>query len=146
MREVLSEQVTVHRSPLAAWDHLARLEAWPTWAGYIRWMDPDRPGAVTASTEVVLLMHAGPMARMVVTGHDPPRSWAWEGDSPGVTTMFEHRFDEIDEDRTRISFLAWMDGLLAPVYAPVVGAVMHRNLARTLPRLKAEIEDTPKPR
>lgn len=94
--------------------------------------------------EVVLHMRAGPRARLVVTDHDPPRRCVWEGDSPGVTTVFEHRFEEV-EDGTRIWFLAWMRGPLAPVVGPVFGAVMRRNLARALPRLKAEIEGSPKP-
>ncbi len=145
MREVVREQVMVDRPPQAAWDHLARLAAWPSWAGHILAMDADPPGRLTAHTEVVLHMRAGPRARMVVTDHDPPRSWVWEGDSPGVTTVFEHRFEQVGGG-TRIWFLAWMDGPLAPIVGTVFGAVMHRNLARALPRLKVEIEGPQEPR
>lgn len=142
MREVVREQVTVDVPPSAAWDHLSRLEEWPSWAGHIRRMEPDPVGELTGSTEVMLSMRAGPRTRMVVTDYDPPRSWVWEGTSYGVTTRFEHRFEELDAGETRIWFLASTSGRLAGVVGWMFGKLMHRNLARVLPRLKAEMETT----
>ncbi len=141
MREAVREQVVVERSPSAAWDHMARLEAWPSWAGHIRAMDPEPPGELTESTAVVLDMRAGPKVRMVVTEYDPPHSWVWEGHSFGTTTRFEHRFEQVADERTRIWFLAWMDGPMAGLAAWAFGKVMHRNLSVALPRLKSEMEE-----
>ncbi len=140
MRQVVREEVTVDVPRPVAWEHLAELEAWPSWAGHIRRMEPDPPGRLTDSTEVMLHMRAGPRTKMFVTEHDPPLCWVWEGTSYGVTTIFEHRFDEIDQGTTRIWFLAWMRGPLAGVAGWIFGRMMRRNLARALPRLKAEME------
>ena len=142
MREVVREQVTVGVPPSAAWHHLSRLEEWPSWARHIRRIVPDPPGKLTGSTKVMLAMRTGPRTRMVVTDYDPPRSWVWEGTSYGVTTRFEHLFEELDAGQTRIWFLAWMSGRLAWVLGPMFGKMMHRNLARALPKLKAEMEIT----
>ncbi|MGH2722236.1 MAG: hypothetical protein ACRDJO_11660 [Actinomycetota bacterium] len=103
-------------------------------------MDPTPPGELTASTEVVLHMRAGPGTKMVVTQYDPPQCWVWEGRSFGVTTRFEHTFEDIGEGRTRIWFLAWMNGPLAGPVGWIFGKTMHRYLADALPELKGEIE------
>lgn len=142
MREVVREQVVVDRPASAAWKHLANLEDWPSWAGHIRRMDPTPPGELTASTQVMLHMRAGPRTKMIVTEYDPPRRWVWEGKSFGMTTTFEHRLEEAGEGGTRIWFLAWVSGPLSGPGGWIFGKMMHRYLARALPKLKAEIEDT----
>ncbi len=140
MREVVREEVVVNRPPWDAWNHLVQLKEWPSWAGHIRSMDPTPPGELTAETSVVLQMDAGPRTTMKVKEYDPPRSWVWEGRSMGVTTRFEHRFEEVDEGRTRIWFLAWTSGPLSFIGGRVFGKMMHRYLTTALPKLKAEIE------
>ncbi|MFN2556637.1 MAG: SRPBCC family protein [Nitriliruptorales bacterium] len=142
MRETVREQVVVDRPRSAAWAHLARLEAWPSWAAHIRRMEPSPPGELTASTEVLLHMRAGPRTKMVVTEYDPPTRWVWEGTSYGVTTRFEHRFEELGDGQTRIWFLGWSAGPLSGPGGWMFGKMMHRYLARALPRLKAEMERT----
>lgn len=111
MRQVVREEVVVDRSPSVAWKHLAKLEEWPSWAVHIRRMDPNPPGDLTDSTQVVLHMRAGPRTKMIVTEYDPPQRWVWEGRSFGVTTRFEHKLEEIGGGRTRIWFLdEWAAG------------------------------------
>lgn len=140
MREVVREQVVVERAAAEAWKHLARLEKWPSWAGHIKRMDPTPPGELTAQTKVKLQMRAGPSSTMVVTDYDPPWSWVWEGRSMGVTTRFEHRFEELDGGSTRIWFLARVSGPLAGPGGWMFGRTMKRALGIALPKLKAEIE------
>ena len=140
MRQVVREEVVVDRSPSVAWKHLAKLEEWPSWAVHIRRMDPNPPGDLTDSTQVVLHMRAGPRTKMIVTEYDPPQRWVWEGRSFGVTTRFEHKLEEIGGGRTRIWFLAWMSGPLAGPAGWTFGKMMRRSLAQALPKLKGEIE------
>lgn len=140
MSEVVREQVIVDRSPSAAWNHLAHLENWPSWAGHIKRMEPTPRGDLTASTQVILHMRAGPRNKMIVTEYDPPHRWVWEGRSFGVTTRFEHKFEAIDENRTRIWFLAGMSGPLSFLTGGLFGRMMHRYLTRALPKLKSEME------
>jgi len=141
MREVVREEVTVDRPDVVAWNHLAALERWPTWASHIRRMDPTPPGVLTASTRVVLHMRAGPRATMTVTEYEPPKRWVWEGRSFMTLTRFEHRFEPLEDGRTRIWFLAWMSGPFARPGGWWFGRMMHRSLSRALPKLKAEIEE-----
>ena len=140
IKEVVREKVDVDRPSSAAWKHLARLEDWPSWADHIRRMEPTPPGDLTASTQVLLHMSAGPRNNMIVTEYDPPNRWVWEGRSFGVTTLFEHKFEEIDQNRTRIWFLASMSGPLALLVGPIFGRMMHRYLSRALPKLKSQME------
>ena len=140
MREVVREEIVVNGPPREVWSHLAQLKEWPSWAGHIRRMDPTPPGELTADTRVVLHMSAGPRATMKVTEYDPPHRWVWEGRSMGVTTRFEHKFEEVDDARTRIWFQAWTSGPLSFIGGRIFGRMMPRYLTVALPRLKAEIE------
>lgn len=140
MREVLREEVTVDRPDTVAWDHLAALEKWPTWAGHIRRMDPSPPGNLTDSTSVVLHMSNGVRTTMTVTEYEPPRRWVWEGRSFGTLIRFEHRFEPLEDGRTRIWFLAWMGGPLATPGGWWFGRMMRRYFKSAFPKLKAEIE------
>jgi len=142
MREVVREQVIVDRPDEVAWNHLAALERWPTWAGHIRRMDPTPPGALTASTSVILFMRRGPRTTMTVTEYEPPRRWVWEGRSLRTVTRFEHRFERLGDASTRIWFLAWMGGPFARLGGWWFGRMMKRYLAIALPKLKAEIEES----
>jgi hypothetical protein len=100
----------------------------------------DSTGGLTAATQVVVHMRAGPRTKMTVTEYDAPRRWVWEGRSLGVTTLFEHKLEEIGEGCTRIWFLAWMSGPLAGPGGSIFERVMRRYLASALPKLKGEIE------
>jgi len=142
MREVLREQVTVDRPDTVAWNHLAELERWPTWAGHIRSMDPSPPGTLTGSTTIVLHMRIGAKTTMKVTEFEPPRRWVWEGRSFGTLIRFEHRFEPLGDGRTRIWFLAWMSGPFARPGGWWFGRMMRRYLSVGFPKLKAEIEES----
>ncbi len=143
MREVVREHVTVGHADTVAWNHLAKLKQWPTWAAHIKSMDPTPPGDLTGSTSVVLHMRSGPRTTMTVTEYDPPHRWVWEGRSFMTVTRFEHRFERIGDNQTRIWFLAWVTGPLARPLGWMFGRMMRRSLSLALPRLKAEIESNP---
>ncbi len=140
MREVLREEVTVDRSEQVAWDHLAALERWPSWAAHIKSMAPTPPGNLTGSTSVKMHMSNGMRTTMTVVEYDPPHRWVWEGRSMGTVTRFEHRFEPVEDGRTRIWFLAWMGGAFAGPGGWWFGRAMRRYLSRAFPKLKAEIE------
>lgn len=142
MVEVVREQVLVDRPASIAWSHLAHLEEWPSWAEHITRMEPTPPGDLRDSTHVLLHMRAGPRNEMKVTEYDPPNRWVWEGRSFGVTTRFEHRFEGVGDNATRIWFLGWMNGPLSFIGAPIFRRMMHGYLVKALPKLKLEIEAT----
>lgn len=62
------------------------------------------------------------------------------GKSLGITTRFEHKFEAIDENSTRILFLAWMSGPMSFLARGIFGRMMHQYLTRALPKLKSEME------
>jgi polyketide cyclase/dehydrase/lipid transport protein len=141
-REVLREHILVDRSPEVIWDHLAKLEQWPSWAAHIARMEPTPPGELTPETQVVLHMKVGIRTKMAVTEYDAPRRWMWEGKSFGTITRFEHALEPVGDRSTRIWFTAWMGGPLSGPAGWGFGTMMRRYLARALPNLKAEIETT----
>jgi hypothetical protein len=46
MRTYLERTLDAPVSPVVAWDHLARVTDWPSWAPHIRRIEIDPPGAL----------------------------------------------------------------------------------------------------
>src|SRR5437667_5779905 len=57
-----------------AWEHLARIEAWPSWAKHIKSVTVEPPGELSPSTVAVFHLAFGFKARFAVTEFVPPRS------------------------------------------------------------------------
>ncbi len=99
-----------------AWQHLARVEAWPSWA-------------------------AGLKARFAVTEFVPKSHWKWISNFLGATIHYDHRFEPINHDRTKMQFiieandLGFGKFLLLKLYAAMYG----KNLDKAIPNLVAEI-------
>jgi hypothetical protein len=127
-------------APLAAaWDHLARVEAWPSWARHIRQIRLDPPGPLTAGSRGVIRLKGGIRSTFRMTELDPPRSWKWAGPFLWVTVHYDHRFEPAGERRTRLVFVVEAEGLGASVVGRLFGALYARNLDRAIPNLVAEV-------
>jgi hypothetical protein len=76
MRERLRRSVLVDAPLEVAWNYLSNPEQWPqTWAGHIRQVECDPPGAVTARTQGVLQMKEGFKSRLTMTEFRPGQDW-----------------------------------------------------------------------
>lgn len=141
MRERLRRSVLVDAPLEVAWNYLAEPERWPkTWAGHIRRVECDPPGAITATTTGVIKMKAGFKSSMRMTEFQPGRTWKWIGRGRiGPTTSFDHQFKALDRDRTRIDFVVETEGFLEPLFGRITGRYLGRQLDRNLPRLVAQL-------
>src|SRR5438105_54614 len=133
-----------------AWQHLARIEAWPSWAKHIKSVTVESPGELSPSTVAVFHLAYGIKARFAVSEFVPPRSapvsprsapvsprsapvsprsapvsprsarvsrprrngsteglphWKWISDFFGITVHYDHRFEPINHDRTKMQFI-----------------------------------------
>jgi hypothetical protein len=69
-----------------AWQHLARVEAWPSWAKHIKSVTVEPPGELSPSTVAVFRLAFGLKARFAVTEFVPMSHWKWVSKFLGATT------------------------------------------------------------
>src|SRR5262249_17842921 len=90
MEQMCSMKVLIRRGCIAdipverAWEHLARVEAWPSWAKHIQSVTLEPPGKIAPSTVGVFHLAnplrsgwPGPKARFAMTEFAPKSSWKW---------------------------------------------------------------------
>jgi uncharacterized membrane protein len=141
MKERLRRSVTVDAPLDVAWNYLSQPEDWPqTWAGHLRRVECDPPGSLTATTRGVVHMRVGFTARMTMVEFRPGHNWKWVGKGgPGLRTAFDHRFEKLDENRTRIDFVVETEGFLEPIFGPLTALYLGRKLDRNLPSLVSHL-------
>ena len=124
-----------------AWQHLARVEAWPSWAKHIKGVTVEPPRELSPSTVAVFHLAFGFKARFAVTEFVPKTHWKWISNFFGITVHYDHRFEPINHDRTKMQFiieardLGFGGYLLGKLY----GAIYSKNLDKAIPNLVAEI-------
>jgi len=123
-----------------AWAHLARVERWPSWAGHIRSVTLEPPGELSPRTTGVIRLAGGMRSTFRMTRLDPPRSWLWTGRFLWLTVHYDHRFEPLTPERTRVQFVVEVTGVGAGTLGRLFRAIYARNLDRAIPALIAELE------
>jgi hypothetical protein len=129
-----------------AWNHLAQIEAWPSWAKHIKSVTIEPPGNLSPSAVGVLRL-ANPLrsgwpgmkARFAMTEFAPKSRWTWVGKFLWLTVHYDHRFEPINESQTKIQFIIEARGFGASVIRKPFAAVYSKNLDQAIPNLIAEM-------
>jgi hypothetical protein len=136
----LEREITVRLARNQAWDHLARVESWPSWAGHISSIHLDPPGTLTPETAGVIRLRGGVRSTFRMRLLEPPDRWLWVGNFLWLSVRYDHVFEEIVPDSTRIRFLVEVEGAGAGSLGRVFRAIYARNLDRAIPNLVREME------
>jgi hypothetical protein len=140
MAVVLLQREFVVSLPLqGAWDHLARVEQWPNWAAHIKRIELRPPGELGAASTGLIHLTNGVKAAFRMTEFNPPANWKWEGPFLWATVIYDHRFEVVDAEHTRLIFIVEAQGFAAAVLGPLFATVYRRSLDRALPRLIVEM-------
>ena len=142
MKERLRRSVVVDAPLEVAWNYLAVPGQWPqTWAGHLRQVKCDPPGSVTATTHAVLQTQEGFTSRLAMVEFNVGRNWKWAGKGRiGPAIAFDHQFEAVDENRTRIDFVLETGGFLESLFGRLNALYLGRKLDRNLPRLAAYLK------
>jgi hypothetical protein len=73
-----------------AWQHLARVEQWPSWAKHIKRVELQPAGELGLNSTGRMLLTNGMKTTWKVTEFNPGRNWIWVGDLlwlPSTTTI-----------------------------------------------------------
>jgi polyketide cyclase/dehydrase/lipid transport protein len=141
---LLRRAFTVDAPLPAAWAHLARIEAWPSWAKHIARVRLVPAGELGARSTGVIRLRVGATSPFAMTVWDPPRRWTWEGPFLWLRIRYDHLFEEVDPNQTRLIWTVEGDGFLVSVFGRLFGAIYARNVDRAIPALMREMAAIPR--
>jgi hypothetical protein len=104
LKRVVDKSFVV-RAPLeVAWNHLAQIEAWPSWAKHIRSVVKSPPGPLSGDTHGTLQLTNGVRSTFRMVEFEPPRHWKWAGSFLRSQILYDHIFSEDKQNQTTIRF------------------------------------------
>ena len=135
----LRREFTVNLSVEKAWQHLARVEQWPSWAKHIEQVEVQPPGDLGPQSTGRLHLSNGlkPVFRM--TEFNPHRNWKWVGGFLWLTVYYDHLFDELNPTQTRLTWVIEAKGLGASVLGRLFANIYSKSLDRAIPLLVEEM-------
>src|SRR5262249_17159210 len=120
--------------------HLARAERWPSWAPHIKQIELHPPGEIGQHSTGVIHLTNGMKPVFRVTEFNPPRNWKWIGGFLWLTVIYDHQFEPLEAQRTRLIFIVEAKGFGAAILGRLFAWIYRRNLERAIPLLIAEME------
>ena len=139
MVTLIQREFTVSVPLHKAWEHLARVEQWPSWAVHIKRIDLEPPGQLGPQSTGVLHLANGMKPAFRVAEFNPPRNWIWVGRFLWLTVLYDHQFEELDAGHTNLTFIVQGTGFGASVLGPLFARIYRGHLDTAIPVLIAEM-------
>jgi hypothetical protein len=139
MVTLIRREFTVDAPLARAWEHLARVEQWPSWAPHIKRIELQPPGELGPQSTGVIHLVNGMKAAFHMREFSPPRSWTWVGRFLWLTVSYDHRFEPLEAGRTRLVWMVQAKGLGAGTLGRLFARIYRRNLEKAIPLLIAEM-------
>jgi Polyketide cyclase / dehydrase and lipid transport len=136
---LLRREFTVDLPLQRAWDHLARVEQWPTWAPHIRKIELKPPGELGPQSTGVIHLTNGMKPAFRMTEFNPPGNWKWVGPFLWATVHYDHRFEALDAEHTKLIWVVEAKGFGASILGRLFARIYRVNLERAIPLLIAEM-------
>ncbi len=140
MKRLLERRFNVKASLERAWEHLEKVEQWPTWARHIRRIDLRPSGRLAPRSEGVICLTNGIRSTFRMEELNPGRNWKWVGRFLWITVHYDHQFDRVGPDQAEIRFVLDGEGFGVGLFGRVFAAIYARSLDRAIPNLVNEIE------
>jgi len=139
VRELVRRDFSVDVPLQDAWNRLAQVESWPSWAKHIKDVTLEPPGPLTEQSAGSFRLVGGVRSTFRMEVYKPPVRWQWVGRFLTVDVHYDHRFEALDEKHTRLVWTVDAEGLGAGSLGSVFGAIYARNLDRAIPNLQGEM-------
>jgi len=123
----------------AAWQHLAEVEKWPSWARHIKQVDLTPKGELILSTVGSFRLAGGVNSEFKMIELNPFQNWKWVGPFLWLVVQYDHRFERVDEKRTKLIWLVSAEGFGVSVLGRLFAAIYNGNLDRAIPLLIREM-------
>jgi hypothetical protein len=122
-----------------AWQHLARIEQWPSWAKHIKRVDLQPAGELGLKSWGRMLLTNGLRPAWTVTEFNLYRNWKWVGGFLWLTIDYDHRFEELNPTQTKITFELEASGFGRSVLGRLFAKIYSKSLDRAIALLVQEM-------
>ena len=139
MVTLLQREFVVNVALPRAWDHLARVELWPSWAPHIRKVELKPSGELGPQSTGAIHLTNGMKPAFRVTEFNPPRNWKWVGRFLWLTVHYDHRFEELNPRQTKLNWIIEGAGCGVSVFGRLFARIYSKNLDRAISLLVEEM-------
>jgi hypothetical protein len=139
MVTLIRREFTVDVPLPRAWEHLARIEEWPSWAPHIKRIELQPPGDLSPQSMGVIHLSNGLKPAFRVTEFNPPHNWKWVGFFLWLTVLYNHWFESLDPGHTKLTWIVQAQGFGARLLGPLFAKIYRRSLEKAVPLLIAEM-------
>jgi hypothetical protein len=122
-----------------AWQHLARVEQWPTWAKHIQQVQVQPAGELGPQSAGVIRLSNGVKSAFTMTEFNPYRNWKWAGRFLWLTVHYDHLFEELNPRQTKLTWVVAGEGFGVSVFGRLFAKIYAKNLDRAIPLLIEEM-------
>ncbi|SRR5258708_396227 len=123
-----------------AWQQLAQLDKWPTWAHHIKEIEVHPQGELGPQSSGVIHLANGMKSTFRMTEFNRWRNWKWVGRFLWLMIHYDHRFESLSSHQTRLRFVIEARGFGVGFFGQLFAKVYRRNLEKAIPRLVTEME------
>ena len=139
MIELIRREFVVDAPLAVAWQHLATVENWPSWAKHIKRIDLTPKGDLSLKSKGNLHLKIGMQSLFQMTEIAPLKNWKWEGSYLWLALHYDHQFESIDSRHTRMIWLVNTTGTAVGLVGKLFSVIYNKNLDAAIPNLQEEI-------
>ena len=136
---LLRREFTVELPLEKAWQHLGRVEQWPSWAKHIKQVEMQPPGELGLGSTGHMVLMNGLKPAWKVTEFVPYRNWKWIGGFLWLTVYYDHRFEALSPTQTKITFELEAKGFGTSVLGRLFAKIYSKTLDRAIALLVQEM-------
>jgi hypothetical protein len=140
---VLQRQFTVNLPLEKAWQHLARVEQWPSWSKHIKLVELQPASQLGLESTGRMLLTNGLKPAWKVTTFNLYRNWIWVGNFLWLTVYYDHRFEMLNPTQTKIIFALEASGFGKSVLGRLFAKIYSKTLDRAITLLVREMDASP---
>lgn len=140
MLDLIERSFTVSVPIEAAWEHLAMIEHWHTWATHIKYIEKDSDKPLNANSKGTIHLKNGITSTFEMTVFNPHQNWKWIGAFLWMRVHYDHRFRAIADDKCEMTFHVAAEGFAVSVLGRLFARIYNRNLDVAIPNLIDELQ------
>jgi hypothetical protein len=140
MITLLCREFTVQLPLEKAWQHLARVEQWPSWAKHIKQVEVQPPGELGPESTGRIYLTNGIKSVFTVTEFNPYRNWKWVGGFLWGTVHYDHRFEDLNAMQTKLTWVVEAEGFCVWIFGMLFAKIYSKSLDRAIPLLIQEMD------
>ena len=139
MITLLRREFTVELPLEKAWQHLARVEQWPSWAKHIKQVEVQPPGELGPESTGRFHLSNGLKPVFTMTEFNPYRNWKWVGGFLWLTIYYDHRFENLNPTQTKLTWELQGKGFGVSLLGRLFAKIYSKGLDRAIPLLVEEM-------